>query len=107
MISTLINFKASTVAREREIFACMIHNLFDEYRFFHKYPEKELKITGTLFGSLIRHQLVSKLSLGLALRYVLESLKKAPETKLFHFGMWALEQFVKSVNLKGKKQRKE
>lgn len=28
----------------------MIHNLFDEYRFFSKYPEKELRITGILFG---------------------------------------------------------
>jgi CCR4-NOT transcription complex subunit 1 len=28
----------------------MIHNLFDEYRFFPKYPDKELKITAVLFG---------------------------------------------------------
>jgi hypothetical protein len=28
----------------------MVHNLFDEYRFFPKYPEKELRITAVLFG---------------------------------------------------------
>eukprot|EP00957_Ditylum_brightwellii_P009568 721466-Ditylum_brightwellii.AAC.1 len=41
----LKRFKISGNARENDIFACMIHNLFDEYRFFSKYPEKELRIT--------------------------------------------------------------
>jgi CCR4-NOT transcription complex subunit 1 len=59
VIEMLKRFKGSSNQREQEIFACMIHNLFDEYRFFHKYPEKELRITGILFGTLIQHQLVS------------------------------------------------
>lgn len=71
----------------------MVHNLFDEYQFFSKYPEKELRITGILFGQLIQHQLVSYVSLGIALRYVLEALKKAPQTKMFKFGVFALQQF--------------
>ena len=75
----------------------MIHNLFDEYRFFHKYPDKELRITGVLFGTLIQHQLVSSITLGIALRYVLEALRKQPvpggSGKMFRFGMYALEQF--------------
>ncbi|CAN0282889.1 unnamed protein product, partial [Phaeothamnion confervicola] len=40
VIEMLQRFKASSSVREQEIFACMVHNLFDEYRFFHKYPEK-------------------------------------------------------------------
>ena len=28
----------------------MIQSLFDEYRFFSKYPEKELRITAILYG---------------------------------------------------------
>lgn len=79
--------------REQKTFSCMVHNLFDEYRFFPKYPEKELRITGHLFGQLIQHQLVSFISLGIALRYVLEALKKAPTTKMFRFGLYALQQF--------------
>ena len=67
------------------------------YRFFHKYPEKELRITGILFGTLIQHQLVSSITLGIALRYVLEALRKPPgggaNGKMFRFGMFALEQF--------------
>lgn len=42
----LKGFKNSTLGREQEVFACMVHNLFDEYRFFPKYPDKELATTG-------------------------------------------------------------
>jgi CCR4-NOT transcription complex subunit 1 len=95
VIEMLKRFKTSENQRENEIFACMIHNLFDEYRFFHKYPEKELRITGILFGTLIQHQLVSNMTLGIALRYVLEALRKPSwqSGKMFRFGMFALEQF--------------
>eukprot|EP00602_Paraphysomonas_sp_CaronLab_P009030 CAMPEP_0185024952 /NCGR_PEP_ID=MMETSP1103-20130426/8098_1 /TAXON_ID=36769 /ORGANISM="Paraphysomonas bandaiensis, Strain Caron Lab Isolate" /LENGTH=2202 /DNA_ID=CAMNT_0027558051 /DNA_START=281 /DNA_END=6889 /DNA_ORIENTATION=- len=98
VIHLLKRFKSSTETREQEIFRCMIHNLFDEYRFFHKYPEKELQVTGRLFGTLIQHQLVSSITLGIALRYVLEALRKDPEQggsneKMFRFGKISLEQF--------------
>mmetsp|Transcript_36486 Transcript_36486/g.88051 ORF Transcript_36486/g.88051 Transcript_36486/m.88051 type:complete len:2380 (-) Transcript_36486:135-7274(-) len=101
VVEMLKRFKTSGVAKENEIFACMVHNLFDEYRFFSKYPEKELRITGILFGTLIQEQLVSSITLGIALRYVLEALRKPPSPpgqttssgKMFQFGMFALEQF--------------
>jgi CCR4-NOT transcription complex subunit 1 len=97
-INLLKRFKSSTEKREQEIFRCMIHNLFDEYRFFHKYPDKELHLTGNLFGALIQHQLVSSITLGIALRYVLEALRKDPDLggsneKMFRFGKIALDQF--------------
>jgi CCR4-NOT transcription complex subunit 1 len=38
IIDMLKRFKTSGNSRENDIFACMIHNLFDEYRFFSKYP---------------------------------------------------------------------
>mmetsp|Transcript_13754 Transcript_13754/g.26653 ORF Transcript_13754/g.26653 Transcript_13754/m.26653 type:complete len:2543 (+) Transcript_13754:61-7689(+) len=91
-VETLHRFKASGQKREREIYACMVHNLFDEYRCFHKYPVKELRITGQLFGLLIQAQLVSSFTLGIALRYVLEALKHE-DAKMFRFGMWALKEF--------------
>mmetsp|Transcript_2543 Transcript_2543/g.3674 ORF Transcript_2543/g.3674 Transcript_2543/m.3674 type:complete len:2114 (+) Transcript_2543:96-6437(+) len=93
VIDTLQKYKVSSQQREQEMFACMIHALFDEYRFFAQYPEKELRITGVLFGLLIKHRLVYRTTLGIALRYVLDALQKKPNSNVFQFGMWALEQF--------------
>lgn len=98
VIQLLRQFKTSSEKKEQELFRCMVHNLFDEYRFFHKYPEKELQITARLFGSLIQHQLISSITLGIALRYVLEALRKDPDLgegndKMFRFGQIALEHF--------------
>ncbi|KAL3683907.1 hypothetical protein R1sor_001929 [Riccia sorocarpa] len=94
VVSMLERFSESRVQREQEIFACMIQSLFDEYRFFPRYPERELRITAVLFGSLIKHQLVSSLTLGIALRCVLDALRKPLDSKMFSFGLTALEQFT-------------
>ncbi|XP_057455962.1 uncharacterized protein LOC130747140 isoform X2 [Lotus japonicus] len=94
MVQMLARFKESSVKREKSIFECMIQNLFEEYRFFPKYPERQLKIAAVLFGSVIKHQLVTHLSLGIALRYVLDALRKPADSKMFLFGSLALEQFV-------------
>ncbi|KAM7274567.1 hypothetical protein ACFE04_016433 [Oxalis oulophora] len=94
MVPMLARFKESQSKREQLIFDCMIANLFEEYQFFHKYPEKQLKIAAILFGSVIKHQLVTHLTLGIALRWVLDSLRKGSDSKLFSFGTKALEQFL-------------
>ncbi|XP_033138412.1 CCR4-NOT transcription complex subunit 1 isoform X1 [Brassica rapa] len=94
MVQMLSRYKDSSVQREKSIFDCMIANLFEEYRFFPKYPERQLKIASILFGSVIKHQLISSLTLGMALRLVLDSLRKPADSKMFLFGSKALEQFV-------------
>ncbi|XAR63221.1 hypothetical protein NMG60_11023087 [Bertholletia excelsa] len=94
MIQMLARFKESSEKREQSIFDCMIGNLFEEYKFFPKYPERQLKIAAVLFGSLIKHQLVTHITLGIALRGVLDALRKPADSKMFTFGIRALEQFV-------------
>ncbi|KAI8346449.1 CCR4-Not complex component, Not1-domain-containing protein [Mortierella sp. GBAus27b] len=93
IVDLLQQFKNSSDPREQDIYACMIHNLFDEYRFFSTYREKELSITSDLFGALIQHQLVSYIPLGIALRYVLDALRSPPGSKMFNFGAQALSRF--------------
>jgi len=93
LVDMLGGFLRSNNAREREVFSCMVHNLFDEYRFFPKYPDKELRITAVLFGQLVQRQLVSNITLGVALRCVLDALRKPFGSKMFAFGSEALEQF--------------
>ena len=85
LVEVLRAFRVSQVQRERDVFSCMVHNLFDEYKFFPKYPEKELRITAVLFGQLIFHNLVSNITLGVALRCVLDALRKPQGSKMFAF----------------------
>ncbi|KAJ0962000.1 hypothetical protein J5N97_029828 [Dioscorea zingiberensis] len=94
MIQMLTRFKESPEKREQLIFECIVANLFEEYKFFPKYPDKQLKLAAILFGSLIKHQLVTHLPLGIALRGVLDALRKSVDSKMFVFGTKALEQFM-------------
>lgn len=89
----LQRFKDSNIKREREVFNCMLRNLFEEYRFFPQYPDKELHITACLFGGIIEKGLVTYMALGLALRYVLEALRKPYGSKMYYFGIAALDRF--------------
>ena len=59
----------------QDLFMCILRNMFDEYKFFPRFPDKELQITGQLFGGIIEYGLVTYMTLSLALRYVLQSLK--------------------------------
>jgi len=94
VIAMLQRHKESANPRDHEIFSCMLHFLFDEYKFFQSYyPARELAMTGYLFGSLIQHQLVDYIPLGIAIRYILDALNCPPETNLFKFGLQALTQF--------------
>ncbi|XP_077972852.1 CCR4-NOT transcription complex subunit 1-like [Styela clava] len=93
ILDLLRKFKDSTIKKEREVFNCMIRNLFEEYRFFPQYPDKELYITACLFGGIIEKNLVTYLALGIALRYVLEALRKPQPNKMYYFGIAALDRF--------------
>lgn len=97
MIDLLLRFKSSSVDRDRKVFERMIHNLLDEYQYLSKYPQKQLQITGLLFGAVIQHKLVSEFTLGVALRLVLEALRKPADSRLFLFGVLAIQQFKASI----------
>lgn len=77
-----------------QVFNCMLKSLFEEYKFFPQYPDKELHITAQLFGGIIERGIItSYLALGLALRFVLEALKKPEGSKMYYFGIAALDKF--------------
>lgn len=40
VVDMLARFRDSAQRREQQVFSCMVHNLFDEYQFFTKYPDK-------------------------------------------------------------------
>ncbi|KAI2797076.1 CCR4-NOT transcription complex subunit 1 [Blomia tropicalis] len=93
VLEMLKKFQESQNKREKEVFACMIRNLFKEYPFLNQYPDKELVITGEIFGGIILYDFVKGFSFVGALRYVLESLKKPVNSRYFTFGQAALNKF--------------
>ncbi|XP_061382387.1 CCR4-NOT transcription complex subunit 1 isoform X1 [Danaus plexippus] len=94
VLEMLKKFQDSPNKRERDVFSCMLRNLFEEYKFFPQYPDKELHITAQLFGGIIEKGLVpSYVSLGLALRFVLDALRKPEGSKMYYFGIAALDRF--------------
>ncbi|PWN39305.1 Not1-domain-containing protein [Ceraceosorus guamensis] len=94
LVSLLQRTKASSDARDHQVFACMVHTLFDEYRWFDLYyPPRELAMTAVVFGSLIQHQLIDYIPLGIAIRYVLDALREPIQSSMFQFGLQALLRF--------------
>jgi CCR4-NOT transcription complex subunit 1 len=94
-VKELQDLQHSRVETDDMVVRCIIHNLLDEYRFFSKYPDRELRITAELFGALIKHEVVAPHSImfTLIMRYVLESLRKTPPNKMLNFGLMTLETF--------------
>lgn len=90
VISMLQQMKDSDSPHDQDIFACMIHSLVDEYRFFPEYPVDALATTSVLFGSMILFNLVQGNTLSIGLRYILESARQPVESNMFKFALQAL-----------------
>lgn len=90
VIAMLEKLKRSDVPRDQDLFACMIHSLFDEYRFFPQYPVKALATTAVLFGSLVHFHLIEGISLAIALKLIMDALRQDVSSNIFRFGLQAL-----------------
>ncbi|GIX65397.1 transcriptional regulatory protein, putative [Babesia caballi] len=100
MVELLRHMEASPPgSRNNEVFRGMLKILFTECRYFPKYPVRELAITAELMGKLVKHGLLLANGnlLMLALRCILESLKRGKASKMFQFGTIALSQFENSI----------
>ncbi|GMG16987.1 unnamed protein product [[Candida] boidinii] len=93
----LQRLKSSDSPHDQDVFACMIHSLLDEYRFFPEYPVDALATTSVLFGSTIFFELIDGAALTIALRYILESARQPSDSKIFKFAIQALYSFLKRL----------
>ncbi|UJR38153.1 hypothetical protein I4U23_030830 [Adineta vaga] len=84
--------KDSQIQREKEVFQNGVRNLFEEYKFYTQYPERELHLTAQLFGGLIERGLFQQHALVAAFRAILEGLKKSPGSNLWNFAVTALDR---------------
>ena len=94
VIKILQGCKASQEPVDQDLFACMIHGLFDEFVCFSEYPDGPLRTTACLFGGIIKCGLLSDLTLRVALGMVLEAVRSyPPEASMHRFGVDALKIF--------------
>ena len=96
-IEKIKELKISKSKVDQEMFACVIHNLFDEYRFFSGYPEHELRVMAKLFGSIIYHNIIVAKTLKYGLICVLQAITSS-DFKLNQFGLLALSLFKTRIS---------
>ncbi|KAI8303201.1 CCR4-NOT transcription complex subunit [Colletotrichum sp. SAR11_240] len=93
IVEILDRYKHSREALDQDVFACMIHGLFDEYSHYVDYPLEALATTAVLFGGIISHKLISDLPLKIGLGMILEAVRDyMPEDSMYKFGLQALMQ---------------
>jgi CCR4-NOT transcription complex subunit 1 len=93
IVEILDRYKHSRDPLDQDIFACMIHGLFDEYAHYANYPVEALATTAVLFGGIIAHKLIPDLPLKIGLGMILEAVKDHPrEHPMYKFGLQALMQ---------------
>lgn len=93
IVEALDRYKHSRDPLDQDIFACMIHGLFDEYMHFVSYPIEALATTAVLFGGMISKKLIDGIPLNVGLGMILESIRDyPPEENMYKFGLQALIQ---------------
>lgn len=97
IVHMLKKLKFSDNPHDQDVFACMIHSLLDEYRFYSEYPVDALATTSVLFGNTIVYKLVDGPALSIALRYILESAQQNPNSRMFKFAIQALYSFQRRL----------
>jgi len=85
LIDIMQRFRSSEVKKEQEIYACMLHSLFDEYRFLHKYPTQYLEKIAKLYGAIIKNRIIDGTLQEIALKFVVEAFRR--EGKRMKFGV--------------------
>ena len=95
VIEGLRDCKTSNDPEKQDLFACMIHGLFDEFVCFNEYPIGPLQTTAVLFGGIINYRLVNNIALNVAREMVLESVQDyTPDLPMYKFGLQALQPFL-------------
>lgn len=93
VVEALRDYKLSRNPADQDVFACMIHGLFDEYSLYSTYPLEALKTTAVLFGGIIKAKLLPDLPLEVALGMILDAVKdNPPDQPMYKFGVEALKQ---------------
>ncbi|KAK6202872.1 CCR4-Not complex component, Not1-domain-containing protein [Scheffersomyces amazonensis] len=98
IVDDLVDMKNSNEPHKQDVFACMIHSLLDEYKFFSGYPLAALASTSLLFGALLEKSLIQGTTLTVALNFIWESCNQPPDSHLFKFAVQSLYNFKSKLH---------
>ena len=69
-IEIMKNYRNSKEKKQNEIYSCILHNLLDEMKYIHQFPDKELKIFCELFGAIIGQKVIQSIPEKIAIKYI-------------------------------------
>ncbi|WPG99271.1 general negative regulator of transcription subunit 1 [Acrodontium crateriforme] len=91
VITELKKLKTSENPADQELFAAMLHGLFDEYNCFGEYPNEALATTAVLFGGLIQFKVLSGIAEQAAIYNIFEAVSEyGPDDPMYRFGLQAM-----------------
>lgn len=96
LIIEIKKMRDSTNKNDNEIFSCIIFSILEEFRFFPKYPDNELKLMASLCGEVINSEIISGKIENIFLFTILEGFKNE-FNRMFKFSCIALEQMVSKI----------
>lgn len=82
----------SSETRHKQIYACVIHIMFDEIASLSLYPSKELKLFAQLFGRLMADNLLNPSQATRAWALLLPAIIKPPDAASEEYGIFALKE---------------
>ncbi|KAL8697462.1 MAG: hypothetical protein Q9201_007120 [Fulgogasparrea decipioides] len=91
VIENMRSFRDSDDLAKRDLFACMVHGLFEEFSCFGDYPDIPLATTAVLFGGIISRRVISGVTLRVGLGMILEAVRDHNQSDaMYKFGLQAL-----------------
>lgn len=91
VVTELKELKASEDPAEQDLFAAMLHGLFDEYNCFGEYPNEALATTAVLFGGLVSLNVLSGVAEQAAIYMIFEAVTEyGPDDSMYRFGLQAM-----------------
>ena len=91
LLQYLADCKSSKDSEKVDLFAAMIHGLYDEFPCFSQYPQHPLSLTAVFFGGIMKVGLVSDLTLRVGQDMILDTINEySPGHDMFKFALQAL-----------------
>jgi CCR4-NOT transcription complex subunit 1 len=89
-INDLIQLKNSPRSQDKEVNACIIHNLIEEYPNYRNQNRPSIELTGRIFGNLIKEKIAPDVAHKICIQCFMDALNK--KDRMLYMGISALKE---------------